>query len=125
MYAERHQVTVTTDASGDGTGYTPVLTGQILAIIYTKPGSGNYANGVDFAITLESTGQNLWTESNVNASKTVSPRQATHGADGVAALYAAGGSAVLGPIVAAQERVRVVVAQGGDTKVGTFTVVVA
>jgi len=125
MYAERHTVTVTTDASGAGTGYTPVVTGRIINVIYTKPASGGYDDGVDFAVTLEETGQTVWDEDNVNASKTVAPRQPTHATDGTASLYASGGEPVEDYILAASERVKIAVANGGSTKTGTFTVVIA
>lgn len=120
-YAERHVVTVTSDGSGDGTGYTPVLTGKISTIRYVKT---DYADGVDFTVTLEATGESVWAESNVNASATRAPRQATHSVAGVAAVYAAAGEAVLDHIAAANDRVKIVVASAGATKVGTFHVVV-
>lgn len=120
-YAERHVVTLTTDASGDATGYTGVLTGPIRTIRYV---AGDFAAGVDFTITLESTGESVWAELNVNASATRAPRQATHGVDGVASLYAAAGTAVTDMIVAARDRVKIVVAAGGNAKTGTFHVVV-
>jgi len=121
-YTERHAVTITTDASGDGTGYTPVVTGRIMAIHYVKT---DYAAGVDFTITAEATGETIWTESNVNASATRAPRQATHATDGTASLYAAAGEPVEDYIAVAEDRVKIVVAQGGDTKSGTFHVIVA
>ena len=121
-YAERHAVTITTDAGGDGTGYTPVITGRIQAIHYAKT---DYAAGVDFTITAEATGETIWTESNVNASATRAPRQATHATDGTASLYAAAGEPVEDYIAVAEDRVKIVVAQGGDTKSGTFHVIVA
>ena len=120
-FAERHVVTVTTDASGDGTGYTPVVTGRILAIHYVKD---DYDAGVDFTITAEATGETIWQESNVNASKTVAPRQPTHATDGTASLYAAAGEPVEDYIALAADRVQIVVANGGDTKSGTFHVVI-
>jgi len=121
-YAERHAVTITTDTNGDGTGYTPVVTGQIVQITYTKT---DYAAGVDFDVTGEASGVVIWDQDNVNATATVAPRQATHTTLGAAALYAAGGTAVLDGVYVANERVKIVVASGGDTKVGTFHVVVA
>ena len=121
-YAEAHTVELTTDASGDAIGYTPVITGKIATIIYVKD---DLADGVDFTITTEKTEQNLWVESNVNSSKTVSPRQATHDTSGVASLYAGSGEPVEDYIIAASERVKIVVAQGGDTKNGTFKIIVA
>ena len=119
-YAERHTVTVTTNASGAGTGYTPVVTGRIIAIIYSKT---DFADGVDFTITSETTGQTIWSQENVNASATVAPRQATHSTAGVAATYD-GTRAVLAAVVVANERVKISVASGGNTKTGTFYVIV-
>lgn len=121
MYVERHTVTIVTVASGDGTGYTPVVTGAILAIVYTLV---DYAAGVDFTVTGESSGIPIWAELNVNATTTRAPRQATHSTAGVAALYAAGGAAVNDLIPVARERVKIVVAAGGNTKTGTFDVYV-
>jgi hypothetical protein len=116
-HAERHIVTVTTAADGSATAYSPVLTGKLSQIRYVK---NDFANGVDFAITAEATGESLWAQSDVNASASVAPRQATHSVAGVAALYAAGGAAVLDKIALATDRIKVVIAQGGDTKSGTF-----
>ena len=121
-YAERHTVALTTDASGDVTGYTNTVTGRVIAVIYTKD---DFAAGVDFTITSETTGQNIWTESDVNASKTVAPRQPTHDRAGVASLYAAAGEPVEDHIYVALERIKIVVAQGGNAKSGSFTVIVA
>lgn len=121
-YAERHRVSVTTDASGDATTYTPVITGRIAAIVYTKT---DFASGVDFTITSEATGQSIWAESDVNASKTVAPMQPGHSQAGVALTYASGGTAVTQPIVVASDRVKIVVGSGGDTKTGTFDVILS
>ena len=120
-YAERHAVTLVTDASGDVTGYTPVVSGRISAVVYTKT---DYDNGVDFVVTGDDTGQTIWSETNVNASKTVAPRQPVHDTAGVASLYAAAGEPVEDHIVVAQERIKIVVAQGGNTKTGKITVIV-
>lgn len=122
-YAETESVSVTTDASGDATSYTTALyTGVVRAVVYTK---STYDNGVDFAITGEKTGQVIWTGTDVNASTTVCPKQATHlNTSGAAALYAAAGSAVLADVVLANERIKIIVAQGGNAKVGAFRVVI-
>ncbi len=118
-YAEKFSVTPTTDASGDATSYSAPITGRIHSIIYTKT---DYASGVDFAITTESTNQGLWTESNVDASATVAPRQPTHDLVGAASLYAAAGEGVETEIVLVNERVEIVIASGGNTKSGTFVI---
>lgn len=115
-YVERHTVSITTDSSGDATGYTPVVTGKIVGVIYTKT---DFADGVDFTITTETTGQGLWTDTNVNASETVYPKQQSDGPDGAAI------TGVYQHVYLSHERVKIVVAQGGDTKSGTFDVLVA
>lgn len=122
MYAQRHVVVVTTDDEGNGTGYTPVLTGRIATIRYVKD---DYAAGVDVTVTAEATGETIWAQQDVDDSATVAPRQATHTTAGVAALYAAGGAAVLDDVVLADDRVKIVVANGGGGKSGTFHVLVA
>lgn len=117
MYAERHSVTITTESDGSATAYTEVLTGQLLTAIYAKT---DFADGVDFTITAEATGETLWTEANVNASAVRAPRQATHSTAGVASLYAAGGTAVNDKICLAADRIKIVIAAGGSVKTGTF-----
>jgi len=124
-YAEAHTITVTTDASGNATEYSPVVTGRIMTIIYTKPGSGGFDTGVDFSITTEDTGQDVWVEDNVDASKTISPRQPTHDKAGTASLYAGSGEPVEDYIIAASERIKVTISNGGDTKTGTFVIIIA
>lgn len=122
MFARRFSVTVITDSSGDGTGYSdPIDYGLLSQARYVKT---DFANGVDFTITADGTGESLWTESNVNASAIRAPRQATHGTDGVASLYAAAGLAVQDMIAIVNDRIKVVVAQGGATKTGTFHFVI-
>ena len=116
----RYKVTVTTAADGTVTAYSPKTSGQIHAIHYVKDGVAGYADGVDFAITAEATGENIWTEANVNASAVRYPRAATHTQAGVAALYAAGGTAVQDRVALGGDRVKIVLAQGGNAKTGAF-----
>jgi hypothetical protein len=119
-YAERHTQTVTTATGGAATVYTPVITGRIAAIVYTKATAAvAYASTVDFTITSDTSNQTLWSELNVNASKTARPV-------GVATLPSGASSTITeSPIYVAQERVKIVLAAGGNTKQGTFTVIVA
>ncbi|SEM69053.1 hypothetical protein SAMN04515666_11927 [Bosea lupini] len=117
----RQKITVTTAADGSATVYSPRLSGKIHSIHYVK---GDYVDGVDFAITAEATGENLWTEANVNASAVRYPRVPTHSPAGAAALYAAGGTGVLASPGLANDRVKIVLAQGGASKTGTFHVLV-
>jgi sirohydrochlorin ferrochelatase len=123
MYAERHAVTVVTDGSGNAVAFSPVVTGRVLAIRYVKAGSGAYDDGVDFAITAEATGENLWTESNVNAAKSVYPRAGVHDLAGAARTYD-GTNAVAEPVALAQDRVKISIAQGGAAKTGAFHILI-
>lgn len=125
MNVIKHTVTVTTGASdGKGSGFTPVVNGRILNIIYTKASSGNYADTVDFVVTTEDTAITIWDQDNVTATATVAPRQATHSTAGTASLYAADGAAVNDFIYVANERIKIAVENGGNSKTGTFTVIV-
>lgn len=117
---QRLTIAVTTDSSGDFTGHTGVVHGRISHLIYTKT---DFANGVDFTITGEESGTNIWTEANVDAAKTVAPRQATHSEAGVASLYAAAGEPVEDKIVVSNERIQVVIANGGNVTTGTISIV--
>ncbi len=116
-----HKIAVTTAADGTATAYSPRLSGKIHSIHYVKT---DYADGVDFTITAEATGENLWTESNVNASTVRYPRAPTHSQAGVAALYASGGTAIMDKPGIANSRVKIVLAQGGATKSGTFHILI-
>lgn len=120
-YIQRHVVTIETDSDGDATGYTPVLSGKISAIHYIKD---DYADTVDFVITGEATGETIWSQANRTASVVVAPRQATHSVAGVAATYDdVGGNAVNDRICLSEDRVKIVIDEGGDTKSGTFHIV--
>jgi len=121
-FAQRHAVSVTTASDGSATAYSSVVTGLLSQIRYVKT---DFADGVDFTITAEATGETLWTEANVNASATKAPRQPSHGTDGAASLYAAAGTAVLVPIALANDRVKIVIASGGAVTTGTFHIVLA
>lgn len=124
MHVERHSIAITTAADGTATAYSPMITGRILNVIYAKPGTDPLADTVDMTITLEATGQAVLSKDNVSASFALAPRQATHDVAGVASLYAAGGEPVEDHIYAATDRVKVVLAQGGDSKDGTIIIIV-
>ena len=114
-YAERHSVTVTT-VTATGEGFTPVVNGRVLSIQYVKD---DYSDGVDFTITGEETGQNLWTDTNVNASETVAPMQDLHTVAGAATTDPA-----RGPVFIINERISIAIAQGGNGTSGTFHIII-
>lgn len=121
MAIRKFTVPVTTASDGTATVYSPYLSGYIESIQYVKT---NFADGVDFTITADVTGETLWTESNVNAAVVKRPRAATHTTAGVASLYAAGGTAVQDRIALSRDRVKVVIAQGGNATTGSFVITV-
>lgn len=116
-YIQRNTISITTASDGSATVYSDTITGKLSQIRYEKT---DFAAGVDFTITAEATGETLWSQNDVNASVTVAPRQATHSTAGVAALYASSGTAVMDKIALANDRVKIVIASGGDTKTGKF-----
>jgi hypothetical protein len=124
MFPVTNVVTVVTGAdSGAGTGYTPNLTGRVLAIRYVKDGSAGYSDGQTITTTNEKTGATIWTQTAVNASATVCPRQATHSTAGVAATFD-GTHAVNDFCYVANERISIVLSNAGNSKTGTFYVTV-
>lgn len=118
----KHTVTLTSNGSQVGTGYSPYISGYIESIQYVKT---DYTDGVDFTITAEATGETIWTETDVNAAKVVRPRAPTHSTAGVAALYAAAGTAVNDRIALGRDRVKIVLAQAGASKTGAFVITVS
>lgn len=117
----RFIVPVTTDDQGDAEAYSPVLSGKLVSIRYIKPGSGGLAgDDLAFTITAEASGETLWSEEDVTASATRYPRAVTHSVAGADALFADAGEEVLGKIALSQDRIKVVIAGGGDTLSGSF-----
>lgn len=125
MYVERHVVSVTTNASGDATVYTSEpVNGEILAIRYVPHATTPLDTGAGITVTGEESGTPVITITNLGTSAvSYAPRQATHSTAGAAALYAAAGTAVNDRIAIAKERIKLVVAQGGNVLSGTFHIV--
>lgn len=121
MTVRRFVVPITVDASGDAEEYTPAIYGHLVSFRYVKD---DFADGVDFIVTTETTGETLWSEESVNASATRYPRAATHSTAGAASLYAALGEAVNGKIAIGGDRIKIVVADGGNATSGTLHVLV-
>lgn len=111
--------TITTAADGSATGYTPVASGKVLAIRYEKI---DYADGVDLVVTVEGTGEAIVTLSDMNAATVVYPRSGIHDTAGAAAVFIAAGQAIREPVCIANDRLKFVLAAGGNAKSGTFSV---
>ncbi len=125
MAVRRFTVNVTCASDGSATAYSPFLSGYVHEIHYLKDGTNGFADGVDFTITAEATGETIWTQSDVNAAAVKAPRQATHSTAGVAALFASAGTAVNDRVALGRDRVKIVIAAGGNAKVGQFQIVMA
>lgn len=120
MTCRRETVAVTTASDGSATKYSRYLSGKVTAIHYLKT---DFADGVDFTITAEATGETLWTQSDVNSAAAKYPRAAVHSTVGVAALYASAGTAVTDLIRLGNDRVKIVIGSGGNVKSGTFIII--
>ena len=119
----RYKVSVTTDSSGNAVALSPRIAGKIHSIQYVKDATNAYTDGVDIAVTAETTGENIWMQANVNASASVYPRAPTSDRAGVASLFAASGTAVQDK-VGVVDRVKIALAQGGPAKTGVFHILV-
>jgi hypothetical protein len=117
---KRYAVSVTTAADGSATAYTPRVSGLLFAAHYVPDGTTPYDNTVDMTITSEATGQSLVARTNVAAAFVANPRTPTSDAAGTASLYAAGGTAIQDRIALGNDRIKIVLAQGGNVKTGKF-----
>lgn len=110
----RVAIPLATNGSGACTAYSAAVDGLVVGF-YLDVGSGGtaLASGVDLTITEEDTGAPIVTLTNVGAaSARYMPRVDVHDATG-----AATGALDAPPVVG---RIKVVVAQGGDTRSGTL-----
>jgi len=104
---------ITTDAAGDYTGTTEVVSGKTInAVRFVNV---DLAATSDFTITENETGQTILTLTDQNGSTTKYPAsslQAAVGGSGLVGVYSR--------ISIGHSAIKVVVAQGGDTKTGTI-----
>lgn len=122
MSIERQSIELTTDGSGAASGTIGPFNGRLVAVNYIKDGTVPFTN--TGTLTIAGRRGNVLSHAIGSSAFSRSYGQATYGADGVAALYASGGSAVLGDIMLADEVLTVSMASGGDTKKGTIEVLV-
>lgn len=118
MCLKRERISVTVDASGDGTTTTRALLGKIFAVHWNI---GTCAAGVDvtLAVVNSETTNTILTLTDANASALYYPRHAMHGATGSALTATAGGDNTM-PLLAGA--LKVTIAQGGVSKTGIVTV---
>lgn len=120
-YPKRVRLSVTLDGTGAiDTDFPEAIRGKIHQIVYTK---NNFTNGSTITLTNRATGETIWTETGVNASAVRAPRIPLHSTAGVAALFAAGGTALLERIAVAGDLVRCVISGGGAAATGIFDII--
>lgn len=111
---EKCTATITTDSSGNATVYLgSKLRGRVHAINYV---AGTLENTADLVITGEDTGVAILTDS-PTGSEWFYPRAFPN-----AVTTGGAGTVAAEDVHVLKERIKVVVAQGGDTKTGTITV---
>lgn len=120
---ERITLTPVTDAEGDAVVYSPQINGRIVSVGYTKIATVGFTDGVDFDLEGETSGIVIWSEDDVNASKTIYPLAEAATTAGVALEYADGFAQCV-PIATAGERLKLTVGAGGASKTGTFEIVI-
>ncbi len=114
MKLSRFTVNVTTDDQGDAVAYSPQCNGLVRTVEYIKPTPDGLDAATDIDIIADVSGAVIWTNDDLSASKVIhplAPAQDNTGAD-LAGAYA--------PICLADERIKITVANGGNTLSGQF-----
>jgi len=120
-FVQLQTISITTTSGGADTEYTGVVTGCVAQVRYVPHATTPLDTGADLDITLETSGVVVANHDDIGTSAfTRVYLQATHGADGSASLYAAAGEPVEVPVCVANDRLKVIIGSGGDTKSGTF-----
>ena len=110
---QKHKATITTTSGGAATVYSGLIRGKLVAVHYEP---GTILTGGDLTITSETTGLSLLTVTDAGTSDvTWYPLALACQTDTTA--YTDTGVEM--PLY--DERIKCVVAQGGDTKTGTIT----
>jgi hypothetical protein len=121
-YYQHEDIVVTTAADGTATAYSAsTYNGNIQCVDYIKT---DFANGVDFTVTTEVTEHTVWTGTDVNASAEMRPRSAVHDTTGAVLQHGSSSPVVTDYIPMVNERLKIVIAQGGNAKTGTFRLIV-
>lgn len=124
MAMQRVIIAATTAADGSFTGYSQhPVNGHVEHMRYTPGASPIDTNG-DIDVTGESSGVVVADHDNIGLTAfTKAYRSATHDINGVAATYD-GTRPVLNKVAIAGERLKLVIANGGNATSGTFEFVV-
>lgn len=118
-FFQRIPVVVTTDASGDATVYSEAVNGYLMQIDVPA----DFDNTGDITITKENGAETLYAGTNVAAAVTVYPHVPAQDSAGADVTYD-GTNEIYTRMAFANERIKIVVAQGGNALSGTFYFVV-
>jgi hypothetical protein len=122
MYVNRQTVTVTTDGSGPPRPLPRSSPAASSASSTSRTARSPTPRPWISRSRARRRGRRSCPRRTCRPSTTWAPRQPTHTTAGAASLYAAGGTAVNDHICLANERVKIVLAQGGSAKAGVFHV---
>ena len=113
-------VPVITDAGGDFTQQTPHVQGDFLQMRYVPDGGSPLDTDTDLDVVGTTTGVVLVNHDSIGVTAFDRRyRGATHGVNGAASLYAAGGKPIEDYINVSEE-LTVTIANGGNALLGTF-----
>jgi hypothetical protein len=115
-------VDVTTAADGSATAYSAATKGLLHSVSYVKDATTAFTDGVDFTITVENSGEGVWTQADQNASATKYPRPANHDLVGAGVTFD-GTRPIRDMVAIANSRFKIVIAAGGNAKKGRFVFV--
>lgn len=124
MYIELVELEVLTASDGSATVYSSLpVTGEVLGVRYVPHATSPLDTGADITMTAETTTQDILAMTNIGTSAfSKAPQQAVHTPAGAQSVFASGGEIVRTRIALANERIKLVVASGGNAKQGTFYV---
>lgn len=123
-FVQKFDLNVVTATGGGAVVFTPPAMGSVVSVQYIADTVAAFASTADFTVASEDTGVEYWRQDNVTASAQRYPLAPANTAAGVALVYSTG-NAVGVPYHVANERIKITIAQGGNTKAGRFVVLVA
>lgn len=123
-FVQKFDLNVVTATGGGAVAFTPPAMGSVVSIQYIADTVAAFASTADFTVASEDTGVEYWRQDNVTASAERYPLAPANTAAGEAFVYL-GASPVGVPFQIANERIKITIAQGGNTKAGRFVVLVA